>query len=93
MAASATCEWAQKKKNVNYVVLQYSIHRPPHGLHDLMVLDDETIEWLLNTFPEIYCGQAVDSNNSLKRRRQWPYLIATVMYFVLSQFCCPHRPP
>jgi len=25
----------------------------PHGLHGLTVLDDETIEWLLNTCPEI----------------------------------------
>jgi len=24
------------------------------GLHGLTVLDDETIEWLLNTCPEIY---------------------------------------
>ena len=32
------------------------------------VLDDETIEWLLNTFPEIQCSLAVDGNNSLKRR-------------------------
>ena len=32
---------------------QCPIHRPPHGLHGLTVLDDETIEWLLNTCPEI----------------------------------------
>jgi len=31
----------------------------PHGLHGLTVLDDETIEWLLNTCPEIQCDQAV----------------------------------
>jgi len=24
-----------------------------------MDLEDETIEWLLNTFPEIYCREAV----------------------------------
>ena len=29
------------------------------------------IEWQLNTFPEIKCHQAVDSNNWLKRRRSW----------------------
>ena len=29
------------------------IHRPPHGLHSLTVLHNETIEWLLNTYPEI----------------------------------------
>jgi len=26
---------------------------PPHGLHGLTVLDDETTEWLLNTCPDI----------------------------------------
>jgi len=25
-----------------------SNHRPPNGLHALTVLDDETIDWLLN---------------------------------------------
>jgi len=38
---------------VDHVVLQCPIHRPHHGLHSLTVLDDETIEWLLNTCPEI----------------------------------------
>jgi len=28
----------------------------PHGLHGLAVLDDETIEWLLNTCPDIWTG-------------------------------------
>jgi len=35
------------------------IHRPPYGVHGLTVLDDETIEWLLSTWPEIWCGLAV----------------------------------
>jgi len=34
------------------------------------VLDDETIDWLRNACPEIYCGPAVYSNNWLKRRRR-----------------------
>jgi len=38
---------------VDHVVLQCPIHRPPHGLHGLTVMDDETIEWLLNTCSEI----------------------------------------
>jgi len=42
-----------QKNTVDHVVLQCPIHRPPHGLHGLTVLDDETIEWLLNTCPEI----------------------------------------
>jgi len=29
---------------------------PPHGLHSLTVLDDETTEWLLNTCPKIWRG-------------------------------------
>jgi len=30
-------------------VLQCQIHQPPNGLHGVTVLDDETIEWLINT--------------------------------------------
>jgi len=48
--SSAACECGAKGQNVNHVVLQC---RPPHGLHSLMELDDETIEWLLNTCPKI----------------------------------------
>jgi len=28
-----------------------SIDRPPNGVHDLTVLDSETIQWLLNACP------------------------------------------
>jgi len=35
-------------------------HRKGSRLRRLTVLDDATIEWLLNTCSEIYCGQAVD---------------------------------
>jgi len=38
---------------VNHVVLERPIHRPSHGLHGRTVLEYETIEWLLNTWPEI----------------------------------------
>ena len=52
--------WVRLRRTTyDHVVLQCPIHRPPHGLHDLTVLDDETIEWLLNNCPEIWCGQAV----------------------------------
>ena len=47
-------------------VAQKSSNHGPHGLHGLTVLDDQIIEWLLNTCAEIKWGQAVDSNNSLK---------------------------
>jgi len=45
---------AQKNKlSVDHIVLQWPIHRPPHGMHGLTVVDDETTEWLLNTCPKI----------------------------------------
>jgi len=43
-------------------VLHGSIHRPAYGGHELTVLNDETIEWLLNTCPEILCSLAADKN-------------------------------
>ena len=53
MASSAACECGAEEQTFDHVVLQCPIHRPPHGLHGLAVLDDETIEWLFNTFPKI----------------------------------------
>jgi len=50
MAPSGACECGAEQ-TVDHVVLQCPIRRPPHGLHGLTVLDDETIEWLLNTCP------------------------------------------
>jgi len=52
-ASSAACECGAEEQTVDHVALHCPIHRPPHGLHVLTVLDDETIEWLLNTCPEI----------------------------------------
>ena len=51
MASSAARECGAEEQIVDHVVLQCPTHRPPHGLHSLTVLDDETIEWLLNTCP------------------------------------------
>ena len=59
MASSAACECGEEVQTVDHVVLQCPIHRPPYGSHGLTVLDDETIEWLLNTCHEISCDQAV----------------------------------
>jgi len=56
MAAPATCDAEQ---TADHVVLQYPIHRPSLGLHGPTFLDGETIDLLLNTCPEIECGQAV----------------------------------
>jgi len=67
MPTSAACEGSAEEQTADHVVIQCPIHPPPHGLHGLTVLDDETIEWLLNACRELWCGQAVDSNNSLKR--------------------------
>jgi len=53
MSSSATCEFGAEEQTVDHVVLQCPIHRPPHGLHGLTVLDDETFEWLLSICPEI----------------------------------------
>jgi len=51
MTPSAVCDRGAEEQTVDHVVLQCLTHRPPHGLHGLMVLDAETIEWLLNTCP------------------------------------------
>jgi len=53
MASSAACECGAEEQSVDHVVLHCPIHQPPHGLHGLAVLDNETIEWLLNTCPKI----------------------------------------
>ena len=53
MTSSAACECGVEEQTVDHVVIQCPIHRPPHGLHGLTVLDDETTEWLLNTCTEI----------------------------------------
>jgi len=53
MTPSAACECGEEEQIVDHVVLQCPIHRPPYGTHVLTVLDVETIEWLLNTCPEI----------------------------------------
>jgi len=47
MASSAACECGAEEQIVDPVVLQC----PIHGLHGLTVLDDETIDWLLNFCP------------------------------------------
>jgi len=53
MDASAACECGEEDQTVNHVLFQCTFHRPPQGLHNLAVLEDETIDWLLNICPEI----------------------------------------
>jgi len=54
MAPSAAYECGAEEQTFDHVVLHFSIHRPTHGLHGLTALDNKTIEWLLNTCPEIW---------------------------------------
>jgi len=51
-APSVACVCCAEEQTFDHV-LQCPIHRPPHELRGLTVLYDETIEWLLNTCPEI----------------------------------------
>jgi len=53
MAPFAACEYGIVEQIVDRVVLHLPIHRTPYGAHGLTFLDDDTIEWLLNTCPEI----------------------------------------
>jgi len=50
---SAACECGAEEQTVDHVVLQCPIHRFPHKLHGVTVLDDETAQWLFNVCPEI----------------------------------------
>jgi len=54
MVPSAVSECGAEEQILDHVVVQCPIYRLPHGLYGLTVLDDDTIEWLLNTCPEIY---------------------------------------
>jgi len=49
MAAPAACECGAEDQTADHVVLQYPIHRPSLGLYGLTVMNDETIDLLLNT--------------------------------------------
>jgi len=46
-------ECGEEDQTIEHVVFQCPIHRPPYGLHGLTVLDDEIIDWLLNTCTKI----------------------------------------
>jgi len=40
------------------------MRQPLYGVHGLTLVDDETTEWLLSTWPKIWCGLAVHKNCS-----------------------------
>jgi len=57
MAPSVACECGAEEQTVDHVVSLCPIHQLPHGL---TVLDEETVEWLLDTCLYTQCGLAVD---------------------------------
>jgi len=86
MASSAACECGAEEQTSDHVVLQCLIHRPLHGLHGLRVLDDVTTEWLLNTCPEIWRGQAVDRRTRSKEEHKIEQIfniLAQILTFLL----------
>jgi len=56
------CEYSTEEQTVDHVILHCPtpIHQPPHEAHDLAILDDKTIKWLINISPKIECDLAVD---------------------------------
>ena len=56
-----TCECGPEKETVDHK--HYPFHQPLHGLQDLTVLHDETIEQLLKTCTKTKSRQVVDSND------------------------------
>ena len=93
MVSLAACECGAEEQTVNHVVLQCPTHRPSHGLHDLTVLDEETIEWLLNTSPEISCSQAVVKRTCPKDEDELTHPVAYcavvfVCYVTVHLNCC-----
>jgi len=51
VASSATCACGAEEQTVDHVIFQRQTRQPSHGLHDLTILDDEIMKWLLNTCP------------------------------------------
>jgi len=56
-----------EEQTVNHVALRCSVNQPPHGLYRLTVLDDETINWLLNVCQDLVRPHSC-LNNWIKRR-------------------------
>jgi len=80
VAASAACECDAEDQTVNYVVLHCPIHRPPHGLHGLTVLDYETIRLAVDHLPR----DLVRPSSGLQELAQ------TMMMKQLVLACCRH---
>ena len=71
MAPSAICECGAEERTVDHVALHCSTNRLPCGVHGLKGLDDDKIECLHNTCPEIWCGLAgsKDEEKCLKKQQ------------------------
>ena len=80
VAASAACECDAEDQTVNHAVLQCPIHRPPHGLHGLTVLDYETIRLAVDHLPR----DLVRPSSGLQELAQ------TMMMKQLVLACCRH---
>jgi len=64
VAISVACDCGTEEQTVNHVVFQCLIRQPLHGLHGLMVLDDET-----KHLPQDLVQPSSGLKNWLKRRR------------------------
>jgi len=49
MVPCVACECVTEEQTVDHVVLHNLIQSTPRRAYGLTILDDETIEWLLNT--------------------------------------------
>ena len=82
------CLWVRWRRTnhrpCSPAIVQCPIHWPPHGLHRLTVLDDEAIQWLLITCPEIQSDLAMDWKNWFTRRRRRGKLLGRVL---LTRLC------
>jgi len=66
IAPSVACECGTEEQAIDHVVLHCTIHRPPHVVHGLTVLDDDTIKWLLNTRSQLAL-QSAKQNKALSK--------------------------
>jgi len=70
MDPTAACECGAEEQAVDHLLLHTQMYRSFYGVHDLIVLRDETVKMLLNTYPEILCDLPVDYRNWLEKQRR-----------------------
>jgi len=74
-ATSAGCKCGAEEQTFEYVVLQCAIRRPLHGLLGLTILVDETVEWLLNTWPARPSSGLKELAQTIERTRSNKYIM------------------